>query len=165
MRRTESGRRWENDFETRPCRLSIARLEDLLHHFHVTCAPAVEGMPPGQRLFFLAKTSCVAADAFMTCTDHRRKLDLALLTATHKYQQEVEQFLAIQNKGGTCPRPVANWIDFAAVAAAEQAAAKAKANALPAAMQLPPKVKSYDEANGLPETAPDSRAAAEHHPP
>ena len=101
----------------------------MLHHFHVTLAPAVADMPPGQRLCFVANTSCAAADAFMRCTDHSRKLDLALLTATHKYQQEVEQFLASQNKGGTCPRPVAKWIDFAAVAAAEQPAAKAKANA------------------------------------
>ena len=63
------------------------------------------------------------------------------------------------------PGTIAKLIGVAAVAAAEQAAAKAKANAPPAAMQLLPKVRPYGEATGLPETAQDSRPAAEHHPP
>ena len=133
----------------------------MLHHFHVACASAVAGMPPGQRLCCVANTSCVAADAFMDCIDHSRKLDLALLTTAHTYQQEFGPVLASQNKGGACPRPVAKWIDFAAVAVAEQAAAKAKANAQPAARQLLPTGIYYYEAAVLPDTAEEPRAAAE----
>lgn len=128
----------------------------MLHHFHVTCAPAVAGMESDTRELLMANVSCVAAEAFITCK-RPDQITNEIVLATKKYYDEIRKHAAALTPPMEIPEAEQQWISFDTVEA--QAKASAKGNRKSEPDKLLPKVITFDERTGAPIDAQDTREA------
>ena len=148
---------------------SLLVLEQALHYFHGTCKSAVADMAARKLQLLMANTNCVAAETYARWYSSKSSklgtLKHDLLVALSKYFEEVASHCNAKNDPNwiynrpPTPKPVDDWIDFAAVAA-NSASAASSGKIDKDADKMMPKVLVYDPVTGKPTTQQDERQAA-----